>query len=228
MKQSLCCVLALIAGCAAQDKMAWPVATAQAPQEIAPLRAPPYANNGNFSNENFATDTDATDRASLCAAGAIDCTEDPSGDTLAAPKSAHVHFIWPLDDARAITSKFGVRSDPIEAEQIRFHRGIDLAATYGAMVRASASGMVTDGRWAGGYGRHVSISHGQGWVSTYSHLSLLLVQPGTWVEAGDPIGLVGESGRATGPHLHFEILNARGAVNPLRLLGSLPESLAVR
>jgi murein DD-endopeptidase MepM/ murein hydrolase activator NlpD len=166
----------------------------------------------------------AEDRASLCAAGAIDCTEDP---TALPPANERVRFTWPLE-ARAITSGFGLRADPIEPEQTRFHRGLDLAASYGAMVRASAAGMVTDGRWAGGYGRHISINHGHGWVSTYSHLSLLLVSPGMYVEQGDPIGLVGESGRATGPHLHFEIMNPRGVVNPLRLLGTPPDSLAIR
>lgn len=209
-----------LAGCAAQDKMAWPMASTHTP-EVSPAAAPVFANSGNFAGQ------DDSDRSSLCAAGAIDCTEDPNGDASRPPTDAKLHFAWPLE-ARAITSKFGLRTDPIEAEQTRFHRGIDLAATYGAMVRAAAAGMVTDGRWAGGYGRHISISHGHGWVSTYSHLSLLLVSPGTWVEQGDPIGLVGESGRATGPHLHFEIINPRGAVNPLRLLGAPPESLAVR
>ena len=216
MKRSLIAIVWL-AGCAAQDKMAWPVAAARAP-EIAPLAAPAPAND--FADLGG-------DRASLCAAGAIDCTEDPTGEATAPPANVQLRFAWPLE-ARAITSKFGLRSDPIEAEQTRFHRGVDLAATYGALVRASAAGMVTEGHWSGGYGRHISISHGHGWMSTYSHLSLLLVSPGTWVEQGDPIGLVGESGRATGPHLHFEIINPRGAVNPLRFLGAPPDSLAAR
>jgi murein DD-endopeptidase MepM/ murein hydrolase activator NlpD len=203
-------LLVLFCACAAsEDKIPWP---AEPPTEAA-ASAPPAHLTCTECQAAAVEALSDNDREAMCAAGAADCTENPLEES-AKPR---VRFAWPLE-ARAITSGFGLRADPIEPEQTRFHRGVDLSAHYGAMVRAAAAGLVTDGRWAGGYGQHVSITHGQGWVTSYSHLSLLLVSPGMWVEQGDPIGLVGESGRTTGPHLHFELMNAKGVVNPLRYL----------
>lgn len=129
---------------------------------------------------------------------------------------------WPMEP-RAITSRFGVRNDPIEPDQTRFHRGVDMSGHYGAMVRAAAAGRISEGGWKGNAGRHVRVEHTGGMVTSYSHLSLILVSPGMWVEQGDPIGLVGESGRATGPHLHFEVLAEGVALDPLMLLGDMPD-----
>ncbi len=202
-------LFALLCACAAgEDKIPWP---AEPPSEAAANAPPAYLPSTHCQAP--AEPLSDNDRQAMCAAGAADCTENP----LEEPSQTRMRFAWPLE-ARAITSGFGLRTDPIEPEQTRFHRGVDLSAHYGAMVRAAAAGLVTDGRWAGGYGQHVSITHGLGWVSSYSHLSLLLVSTGMWVEQGDPIGLVGESGRTTGPHLHFELMNAKGVVNPLRYL----------
>lgn len=97
-----------------------------------------------------------------------------------------------------------------------------MAAHYGALVRASAAGLVSEGEWKGNHGRHVRIEHRGGMVTSYSHLSLILVEPGAWVEPGDPVGLVGESGRTTGPHLHFEAQLNGQALDPLTLLPDLP------
>jgi murein DD-endopeptidase MepM/ murein hydrolase activator NlpD len=98
----------------------------------------------------------------------------------------------------------------------RFHAGLDFAAPRGAPVAASASGRVTFAGWsAGGWGRLVTIAHGSGARTMYAHLSRVGVRVGQWVEAGQRIGRVGSSGRASGPHLHLEVRLRGAAVDPL-------------
>ncbi|HEU5066322.1 MAG TPA: peptidoglycan-binding protein [Gaiellaceae bacterium] len=101
----------------------------------------------------------------------------------------------------------------------RFHAGVDFPAPKGAVVGAARSGRVAFAGWGGsGYGNLVVIAHGSGVRTLYAHLSRMAVKPGENVAAGSTIGFVGASGRATGPHLHFE-LTVRGAnVDPLSAL----------
>ena len=125
---------------------------------------------------------------------------------------------WPV--AGRITSGFGLRVHPI-LRFARMHRGIDFGAGYGAPIVAAADGQVTNSGWAGGYGRQVRISHGGGIVTSYSHMSRLVAEPGSFVRQGQLIGYVGSSGLSTGPHLHYEVLRNGTAVNPLNVrLGS--------
>lgn len=85
------------------------------------------------------------------------------------------------------------------------HLGIDIAAPEGTPIYASDSGYVVAAGWSGGYGNRVIIDHGNGFKTLYGHMVIILVQPGMSVERGDLLGRVGETGRATGPHIHFEL-----------------------
>jgi len=108
-----------------------------------------------------------------------------------------------------ISSPFGPRTDPLHGAT-RFHAGLDFAQPAGSTIFASAEGYVIYAGWQGGYGRHVVIDHGDGIRTHYSHMETIVVKPGARVRAGDPIGAVGETGRATGPHLHFAVTNQDG------------------
>ena len=126
--------------------------------------------------------------------------------------------IWPV--AGRITSGFGLRVHPI-LRFARMHRGIDFGAGYGAPIVAAADGQVSLSGWAGGYGRQVRIAHGGGMVTSYSHMSRLVAEQGSFVRQGQLIGYVGSSGLSTGPHLHYEVHRNGTAVNPLSVrLGS--------
>jgi murein DD-endopeptidase MepM/ murein hydrolase activator NlpD len=124
--------------------------------------------------------------------------------------------LWPLEGR--VTSSFGDRQDPINGEGA-FHSGIDIAAAYGSPVRASADGAVAEANLnGGGYGREIVLDHGHDLQTIYGHLSLIAVVPGQHVTRGQVIGYVGQSGRATGPHLHYEVRVHHVAVNPHKYL----------
>lgn len=112
-----------------------------------------------------------------------------------------------------INSHFGWRRDPMSGSG-RMHTGVDLACRYGQTVGASMGGTVYWAARRGGYGNLVVVDHGRGITTFYAHLSAIHVTPGQRVVAGQAVGLVGSSGRSTGPHLHYEV-RARGCpVNP--------------
>jgi murein DD-endopeptidase MepM/ murein hydrolase activator NlpD len=113
-----------------------------------------------------------------------------------------------------ITSGFGNRVHPI-LRFSRFHAGIDFGAGWGSPIVAAADGQVVGASWAGGYGRQVRIAHDGGLMTTYSHMSAMVAQPGLPVKQGQVIGYVGSSGLSTGPHLHFEVREHGRAINPL-------------
>lgn len=113
---------------------------------------------------------------------------------------------------------YGWRKDPITGRRV-FHHGIDIVGPLGAVVRASADGVVTRAARTAGYGRRVDLSHGYGYATRYGHLSEILVTPGQRVRKGEPVGRVGSTGRSTGPHLHYEVLKEGRRVNPWRYLG---------
>jgi murein DD-endopeptidase MepM/ murein hydrolase activator NlpD len=116
---------------------------------------------------------------------------------------------WPVEGGGQITSRFGWRGR-------EWHPAVDIAAPEGTPVRAADSGVVTFAGWEAGYGRLIIIDHGQGLTTRYAHLSRMLVQPGDRVHKGQVIGTVGQTGRATGPHLHFEVRIGGEARNPLQ------------
>jgi murein DD-endopeptidase MepM/ murein hydrolase activator NlpD len=131
------------------------------------------------------------------------------------PPSSPRGLVTPL--AGTVTSAFGPRADPFTGEPAR-HRGVDVAAPEGAEIRAVAGGTVVFAGERGGYGRAVEIDHGGGRTSLYAHASELRVVEGERVRAGAVVARVGSSGRATGPHLHFELRQDDRAVDPTRAL----------
>ncbi len=117
-------------------------------------------------------------------------------------------MIFPLPIPVDITSVFGWRVHPTSGEW-RFHSGTDLGAPMGTPVLAAYSGRVSIAEFLGGYGLSILLDHNQGGEETrYGHLSEIFVKPGQWVQQGTVIGLVGSTGNSTGPHLHFETLQA--------------------
>jgi peptidoglycan hydrolase-like protein with peptidoglycan-binding domain len=128
------------------------------------------------------------------------------------PPSCPISLAWPLE-VPVLGDSFGPRD-------VRFHTGIDLVAEAGTPVSVAAGGRVTyAGRLAGGWGLLVTIAHDDGVRSMYAHLSQVDVKVGQLLEAGDLVGLVGATGDATGPHLHFEVRVRDAAVDPLPALG---------
>jgi len=123
--------------------------------------------------------------------------------------------MWPLEGR--LGSSFGQREDPFNGEGA-FHSGIDIDAPYGTPVRAPADGDVEEAGMAAGYGREIVLSHGHDVSTIYGHLSALAVSPGQHVTRGQIIGYVGQSGRATGPHLHYEVRVHNVPVNPHKYL----------
>jgi len=139
--------------------------------------------------------------------------ENLSNMLLALSATGDGTFGWPVSGG-AISSFYCLRADPLGAGT-DYHPGIDIACDYGSPIRASSTGIVTEAQWNGGYGRFVSIDHGNGLTSCYGHMSAVAVAPGQHVRRGDVIGYVGSSGYSTGPHVHFEIRQNGSTVNPL-------------
>jgi murein DD-endopeptidase MepM/ murein hydrolase activator NlpD len=125
----------------------------------------------------------------------------------------HTPSIWPVLGGK-VKDRFGMRLHPI-TERVRMHKGIDIAAESGTEVFAAAAGVVVDAvLQKNGYGKHVIIDHGDGLVTLYGHLSKILVKKGDKIDRWNPIGLVGETGFATGPHLHYEVRRDDKAQDP--------------
>lgn len=119
----------------------------------------------------------------------------------------------PLDDAR-LTSDYGMRTHPVLGGR-RSHNGVDLAATTGTPIYATADGLVSKAGRFGSYGNYVSIEHGADLQTRFAHMSRVEVAAGSRVTKGQLIGYVGSTGRSTGPHLHYEVRIAGKAVNPV-------------
>jgi murein DD-endopeptidase MepM/ murein hydrolase activator NlpD len=141
----------------------------------------------------------------------------PDDEQISLSFSASTSLYWPVAPVQ-VTSRFGVRSDPF-GDGPRRHLGLDLAAGEGQPVRSAGDGVVTYAGLRGGYGLHVEVKHPDGYVTRYAHLSVV---------RGATLGLAGHTGRATGPHLHFEVWRDGVPVNPLRMLPSEPVPLAAR
>jgi murein DD-endopeptidase MepM/ murein hydrolase activator NlpD len=126
-------------------------------------------------------------------------------------------FSMPVKDAVRYTSGFGYRSDPFNGGT-RKHEGQDLAGAYGTAIYATADGVVTHAGWDSGYGRQVTIRHDFGVETLYGHLSQVRVDVGQRVSRGDKIGDMGNSGRSTGTHLHYEVHLNGTPVNPMTFI----------
>lgn len=123
-----------------------------------------------------------------------------------------------------ITSGFGYRRDPFNGRGA-MHAGIDFKGAMGSPIFAAAEGKVTFAGWKSGYGQAIEITHGNGMLTRYAHLSRIGVTLGQSVTAGDTIGGLGSTGRSTGPHLHFEVRINDRAVNPRPFLEAAPDVL---
>lgn len=122
-----------------------------------------------------------------------------------------------LEGSARLTSGFGMRKDPFTGRP-EFHEGIDLAAKTGAKIHPFRPGTVTFSGWQTGYGKVVVVEHEDGAESVYGHNAQNLAPVGAKVDTSSVLGLVGSTGRSTGPHLHFEIRENGHAVNPIRYL----------
>jgi murein DD-endopeptidase MepM/ murein hydrolase activator NlpD len=129
---------------------------------------------------------------------------------------AHIPAIQPISEVnlKQMASGYGYRRDPIYGVS-RFHEGMDFAADTGTPVYATGDGRVAEAGWKSGYGNAIDINHGYNYVTRYAHLSQILVKPGQEVKRGDLIGKVGNTGKSTGSHLHYEVRFNGEAQNPI-------------
>jgi murein DD-endopeptidase MepM/ murein hydrolase activator NlpD len=144
----------------------------------------------------------------LLVVGLTGCTSGHRGEAV------HVPTGWPVDPRVAtVSSSFGDRRGG------SWHQGIDLSAPKGTPVWATADGKVVVAERDGAYGRTVLVDHGNGYATRYAHLRRIKVSRGERVRRGDIVGTVGESGRASGSHLHYEVRRGGTPVDPRPFLG---------
>ena len=125
--------------------------------------------------------------------------------------------LWPVNGR--LMSFYGNRSDPFSGEGA-FHAGVDIQAHHGTVVRATADGVVAHAEYAGAYGKLVVVDHASGFQTYYAHLSRFDVVAGQEIRRGDSVGRSGATGRATSPHLHYEVRQGGNPLNPYRYLKS--------
>jgi murein DD-endopeptidase MepM/ murein hydrolase activator NlpD len=126
---------------------------------------------------------------------------------------------WPVRKGW-ISSRYGERSDPFTGELVQ-HKGLDFAGTRGTQVLSVASGVVIRASRQAAYGNLIEIDHGNGYRTRYAHNEQLMVKPGDHVSAGQVIGLMGSTGRASAPHVHFEVLKDGTIINPSAFVSHL-------
>lgn len=162
----------------------------------------------------------------------LEITQDPSQDVIEAETLAYVlysgqtlpegvsmeqallGFDYCTPVSGSISSAFGYRDHPTEGNE-RFHYGVDLAADTGTKIQCFADGTVTATGESSSYGKYCMVSHKNGYTTLYAHCNRILTTSGTAVQRGDPIAEVGETGMATGPHLHFELQHEGVYLNPI-------------
>jgi murein DD-endopeptidase MepM/ murein hydrolase activator NlpD len=131
-------------------------------------------------------------------------------DLLASTPAIHPVDGW-------LTSGFGYRVSPFTNRK-EFHKGVDISAKKGTPIVATANGTVTQTEAKGGLGKVITVDHGHGIVTRFAHVNKFLKKPGSKVKRGEPIALVGNSGRSTGPHVHYEVLLNGIPVNPKKYI----------
>ena len=124
----------------------------------------------------------------------------------------------PLTVSRRFTSGFGLRRDPLSPKRYARHYGIDFAAPYASPITATAEGVVKSASRRSGWGLMVEIDHGNGFITRYAHMSKITVRRGQKVSLHDKVGELGNTGRSTGPHIHYEILFRGKHLNPKRFI----------
>lgn len=122
------------------------------------------------------------------------------------PRGAPVRGGW-------VSSVYGYRADPFTGRR-EFHQGVDISGKYRSEIHAVAAGVVVFSGYRGGYGKMVEVDHGEDYQTRYAHNFKNLVEVGQWVRKGDPIAIMGSTGRSTGAHVHFEVLENGRSVNP--------------
>jgi len=130
---------------------------------------------------------------------------------------ASIPAIQPVDfhDLRRIGSLYGYRTDPFY-KVVKFHEGIDFTAAVGTPIYATGDGVITEAEYnSGGYGNKIIINHGYSYETVYAHLSKIKVKVGQKVKRGEVIGLMGNTGKSTAPHLHYEVHKAGTPMNPI-------------
>lgn len=129
---------------------------------------------------------------------------------------AHTPAIQPVPEKfmRTMASGYGVRVDPVYGTT-KFHEGMDFSAPPGTPVYATADGTVASASWHGAYGNMIEIKHGYNYTTRYAHLSKINVRAGQTVHRGDLIGEIGNTGKSTGPHLHYEVRYRGAPQNPV-------------
>lgn len=150
-----------------------------------------------------------------------------TADTVKAAAAVTTANPWApvLDVPGRITSTYGKRNDPFTGRP-DFHDGIDIAADFGSRIRPVRDGVVTFSGWQPGYGKVVIVRHGNGLETVYGHNAANLVKAGDRVNAQSVLGLLGSTGRSTGPHLHFEVRRNGRSIDPMPYLQK--EQLAAR
>ena len=133
---------------------------------------------------------------------------------------AKIPSIRPVDGGY-LNSSYGYRQDPLDNVR-RFHQGQDITVPVGTPIYAPADGVIKRAYYVGGFGNHIKIDHGSGYSTLYAHLSKFKVKYGQRVKRGDIIGLTGNTGRSTAPHLHYEIHYYGTPQNPLDYFFSEP------
>lgn len=129
--------------------------------------------------------------------------------------------VRPITSSARMSSGFGYRIHPVTGKS-KFHKGMDFAAPIGTPIYATGNGVVTFSGWGTGYGRYVEVDHGNGTVTRYAHTSANYVNVGDTVYANQQIAAVGNTGRSTGAHLHYEVRQNGQAINPQTYLAMAP------
>ena len=153
-----------------------------------------------------------------------DAIETQLREIARAMNPAYVPSIWA--HAGKINNEFGFRRNPFGGRSYEFHPGMDIDGERGDLVVAPGNGKVVKAAWTGGYGNMVEIDHGNGLTTRYGHLSKIEIAEGDTVTRGQLIGLIGSTGRSTGPHLHFELRLNDKPVNPRHFLPQEPTEIA--
>lgn len=138
----------------------------------------------------------------------------PKGYYVVVPQHEDTKFIWPTHNTPYVFSGFGWRRSPFNKRHTEMHLGIDIIASY-EDIYSVKSGIVTFSGIKSGYGRCIIINHDKGFTTVYAHMSSMSVRKGAFVIQGQHIGKSGNTGRSTGPHLHFEIRKNNRPINPL-------------
>lgn len=136
---------------------------------------------------------------------------------------AHLPTMWA--HLGKINNEFGFRRNPFGGRSYEFHAGMDIDGERGDSIMAPANGTIVKAGWQGGYGNMIEIDHGNGLTTRYGHLAKVEVQVGDSVTRGQLIGLVGSTGRSTGPHLHYELRLNDKSINPRLLLPPEPTEI---